>query len=67
MMNSVEDAMEMESEIETKLTRDSPLWNEIIRRRGCEKKKVEGEEESKVNVVQEEKEEVWDGKREWWI
>lgn len=67
MMNSVEDAMEMESEIETQLTRDSPLWTEIIRRRGCEKKKVEGEEESKVNVVQEEKEEVWVGKREWWI
>ena len=67
MMNRIEDAMEMESEIETQLTRESPLWNEIIRRRGCEKKKVEGEEESKVNVVQEEKEEVWVGKREWWI
>ena len=60
MMNSVEDAMEMESEIETQLTRESPLWNEIIRRRGSEKEKEkkEGEEDSEMNVVNEEQEEV---------
>ena len=47
MMNRIEDAMEMESEIETQLTRESPLWNEIIRRRGSEKEKEKKEKQSR--------------------